>query len=164
MEVSITINTQTCSCRFGRQYWGYDHIYFKVLKVMVQLIFLKLLPLPLMNSFNKTEAANFTCKLCFPFISLIELFMNSITVNITEKQRTVIWCNVYFHAGLCTFFSYVFTIFVAIWVWRKWHQFWADRRWTGRWKWIGTPRNTRLLMSTTSEEQANALSVSGKIS
>jgi len=37
--------------------------------------------LPLMNSFNKTEAAVFSCRLCFlrvfPFISLISLFQQS---------------------------------------------------------------------------------------
>ena len=46
--------------------------------------------LPLMNSFNKTEAAVFSCKLCFlrafPFISLIAIFF-IIYMKFSVKQQ-----------------------------------------------------------------------------
>ena len=49
--------------------------------------------LPLMNSFNKTEAAIFPCRLCFlgafPFISLIYLFLRLI-------QRKIVLCMTFF--------------------------------------------------------------------
>ena len=60
--------------------------------------------LPLMNSFNKTEAAVFSCRLCFlrafPFISSI-IFRSQYTfANIKWKHGE---CARFFHANTCCF-------------------------------------------------------------
>jgi len=62
--------------------------------------------LPLMNSFNKTEAAVFSCKLCFlrafPFISLMLSSdkVNSYICTVTYHQLNfIMWC---LARGLCS--------------------------------------------------------------